>query len=62
MKNNRNFKFNIFSLSLYKHAILIETKLLGSCIIYRKKKKEYTIAHKAIKFKGILLQDKSRFT
>ena len=38
VQNNHIFKFNIFSLRLYKHAILVETQLLRSSIIYREKK------------------------
>ena len=61
MQNNHIFKVNIFSLSLYKHAILVDTKLLRSSIIYCEEK-EYPVAHKAITFKWILLQEKSRLT
>ena len=61
MQNNHIFKFNIFSLSWYKHAILVDTKLLRSSIIYREEK-EYPVAHKAIEFKWILLQEKSCLT
>ena len=61
MQNNHIFKVNIFSLSLYKHSILVDTKLLRSSIIYCEEK-EYPVAHKAITFKWILLQEKHRLT